>query len=232
MIALNLVDGRLKVPDSPFWLTLTCSRADQEWQDLPLQAAGGTTLAFAAHGVTGELRWTGVAATRADFEFAFAAAEPVRLRLALMAEGAERAFHVIPACLLGDNNHDLVRPKEFPTLHEPVEGNPAAAPLWEFRADRTACPVSLLCLSVGVAGLAVAPYADDPAAPEGFLRNGVWAALPATAGVSLGYGNDPLTFGNKQNFGPPTAHRSRAARTTGSLFWFPGAGRAGVHRGG
>ncbi|MFM1852214.1 MAG: hypothetical protein RIS54_1898 [Verrucomicrobiota bacterium] len=230
MIALNLVDGRLKVPDSPLWLALSCSRADQAWQDLPLSAAGGTSLSFSVNGVNGELRWSGAAATRADFELAFESADPVRLRLALVAEGEERAYHVIPACLLGDNNHDLVRPKEFPTLHEPVEGNPAAAPLWEFRADRAACPVSLLCLATGVAGLAVAPYANDAAAPEGFIRNGVFAALPATAGVSLGYGNDPLTFVNKQNFGPPTAHRSRAARTTGSLFWYPGAGREGVHR--
>lgn len=231
MIEFALIDGCLEtVGEMPLVLELRASSESGEWTFLPLAADGAKAYAFEAVGVHGTLRWTESSERNADYALAFTSEHPVRLRLAVSAKGGAKAFHVIPACLLGDNNHALVRPKEFPTLHAPVEDNPAAAPLWEFRADRTACPVSLICTADGVAGLAIAPYADDATAPDGFLRNGVFAALPATAGVSVGYGNDPLTFVNKQNFSLPTAQRSRGAQTTGSLYWLTGADRSAVHQ--
>ncbi len=231
MMQFSLNEGRL-VPTgaAPVALTLSASPAIDVWQVLPLHATGGQEFSFDAAGVRGTLRWHAVDATRADYVLEYVASAPVRLRLAFALNGGENGFHVIPACILGDNNHAIVRPNEFPTLHARVDGNQAAAPLWEFRADRAACPVSLVCGRAGVAGLSIAPYAVDAQAEEGFIRNGVFAALPDTGGVSLGYGNEPLTFVNKQLFRAPTAHRSVVARTEGSFHWLPGVDRSGVHR--
>lgn len=232
MLPLQLDHGRLSLPveTGAISLRLGASAEESEWLDLPLQAAGENRFTFQRDGVQGSLDWRPVAAERADYDLAFQSARPVRLRLEFAWKGEDGVFHLIPACLFGDNNHALVRPNEFPTLHKADPANPAAAPLWEFRADRAAYPVSMLCTPAGVVGLSVAPYADDPSAPEGFIRNGVFSRLPAGGGVSLGYANVPLTYVNKKMFSPTTAHRSTAARTTGSLYWLAGADRRGVHR--
>jgi len=211
-------------------LKLSDSGADGIWHDLPLKSDGENRYSFAEGEVQGKLAWTQIDDERADYNLEFTAAEPVRLRLEFSWGGTGDCFHLIPACMFGDNNHDLVRPNEFPTLHEAVAEEQGASPLWEFRADRAACPVSMLCTPAGVIGLSVEPYADDAASPDGFIRNGVLSRLPAAGGVSLGYGNDPFTYVNKMMFRDPTAHRSNGATTSGSLYWLPGDGKSAAHR--
>ena len=56
--------------------------------------------------------------------------------------------------------------------------------------------------SFGLAALAITPYGDLDRA--NYICNGVFSCLPASCGVSLGYGNWPLTFVNKREFAPPT----------------------------
>jgi hypothetical protein len=62
------------------------------------------------------------------------------------------------------------------------------------------------------------------------IRNGVFAALPDACGVSLGYGNDPLTFSEKTVFLPANADLSRGAEARGTIFAFAGGGRSDAHR--
>ena len=232
MRSLKFQKGRLSLPSNSETITLhlAASAADGAWHDLPLSAEDADRYSFDAHGVKGSLVWTEGMKERSDYELAFTSDEAVRLRLEFSWSGEAQGFHLIPACIFGDNNHELVRPNEFPTLHEPVEGNEAAAPLWEFRADRTACPVSMLCTADGVVGLSIDPYSDDANAADGFIRNGLFSRLQNAGGVSLGYGNDPLTYVNKIMFREPTAHRSVSAKATGSFYWMPGADRLGAHQ--
>ncbi len=211
-------------------LRLSGSATEGDWWPVTLEPEEATMFRIAAPGLTGRLCWSQHSAERWDYTCTFASERPVRLRLGFDLGGGNGAFHLIPACLFGDNNHDLVRRNEFPTLHEAVDGDQAAAPLWEFRADRAACPVSILCGEAGVVGLSIDPYAEDATAPEGFVRNGLFSALPQQGGVSLGYGNDPLTYENKTLFSAPTAHRSRKLQATGSLYLLPKAERSAAHR--
>lgn len=232
MPSLKLKKGRLSLSSGSEVITLhlNASAADGAWFEMPLSADGDDRYSFEAQGVRGSLVWSEVTKERRDYELAFTSDEEVRLRLEFSWSGAAQEFHLIPACIFGDNNHELVRPNEFPTLHDPVEGNQAAAPLWEFRADRAACPVSMLSTADGVLGLSIDPYADDENAEDGFIRNGLYSRLPNAGGVSLGYGNDPLTYVNKIMFREPTAHRSVSARATGSFYWLPRVDRSGAHR--
>jgi hypothetical protein len=139
-------------------------------------------------------------------------------------------FHLIPGNIHGDNNAAYVRPGEFPCLTRarPHERNCAA--LWEFRADRASHPVSILCCNGGAVGISIDPYSDCEEADDGFIRNGVVAALPNLFGVSLGYGNDPLTFSEKTAFLPATADLSHGASGSGTIYASPGNGRLAVHR--
>lgn len=160
----------------------------------------------------------------------FAAEFPTRLRLRVRLLDQQNLFHLIPANIHGDNNAQHVRPGEFPCL---TGANPAyknCSPLWEFRADRASHPVSILCCDSGAVGVSIDPYSTCEQAEEGFIRNGVFAALPDSCGVSLGYGNDPLTFFNKNSFLPATQHLARQASAAGMIFAFRGQDRRQAHK--
>src|SRR5205814_5728010 len=61
------------------------------------------------------------------------------------------------------------------------------------------------------------------------VANGIFAALPNAFGVSLGYGNDPLTFVEKTNFTAATSDLSRGASASGIIFAQRGKGRREAH---
>src|SRR6185503_2364662 len=153
-----------------------------------------------------------------------------RLRLRAAALYEHHLFHLIPGNIHGDNNAEHVRAGEFPCLTDarPAERN--CAPLWEFRADRASHPVSILCTAKGAVGISIDPYSDCDEADQGFIRNGVFAALPNEFGVSLGYGNDPLTFVEKTHFRPATADLCHGASASGTIYAFNGKGRVPTHR--
>ncbi len=168
-----------------------------------------------------------------DYDLSFESDAPRRLRLELSPTPTcptADCFHLIPACIFGDNNHAMVHPNEFPTLAQPSATNKAAAELWEFRADRASHPVSMVCASAGIFAISIDPYSADARQPDGFIRNGVLSRLPAGCGVSLGYGNTPFTFLDKRNFQPPTQHLTCGASAKGTIYIMPRVGRQAVHK--
>ena len=153
---------------------------------------------------------------------------PSRLRMTLSAlNGGEKPFHLIPCCIYGDNNADVVRPGEFPLLTDRFPGTRFCSPVWEFRADRAAQPVSMLCAEGFVYGASIDPYAEADDGAD--VRCGVFAELPATLGVTLGYTNRPVTFVNKQTEGQSLGDSTRKATSRGRIYRVPSADRTGVH---
>ncbi|MDW8263257.1 MAG: hypothetical protein RMJ35_12090 [Phycisphaerales bacterium] len=180
---------------------------------------------FDHKGVVGELALTR-AAGRIDYHLSFSAVFPTRIRLRLELKEQQDLFHLICGNIHGDNNAPHVRAGEFPVLAPDRLTEVNRARLWEFRADRSSHPVSILCCRTGAVGISIDPYSDCSQAPDGFIRNGVFAALPDAFGVSLGYGNDPLTFQEKTLFKPATSNLSHRAKAAGSIFAYRGGRRA------
>ena len=140
---------------------------------------------------------------------------PRQLRMRISVPGRENYFHVIPCNIYGDNHAAEAKPGEFPLLTNDHKGMSFCAPLWEFRADRAAMPLSALCWDGGVAAAAIEPYTDSD---RGTIRNGVFADLPDAFGVSLGYTNDPVTFKNRSVAVPSTRDTAREAAVTGRIY--------------
>jgi hypothetical protein len=157
---------------------------------------------------------------------------PIRTRLRLRATllDQENLFHLIPGNIHGDNNAPHVRPGEFPVLAGDRLSERNRAPLWEFRADRASHPVSILCCDAGAVGVSIDPYSDSDETDDRFIRNGLFAALPNAFGVSLGYGNEPLTFVEKTHFRPATADLVHTASARGTIYAARGPGRQAAHR--
>jgi hypothetical protein len=201
----------------------------QRWEELEIQpdSAG---LRASAEGLTAWLSIESIGTGRWSYALSFVSERRMRLRLELELPQTAPVFHLIPGCLFGDNNHAMVRPNEFPTLHPAVEGNAAAAPLWEFRADRASHPVSMLLGEGTLAAISIDPYCTAQTESERWGRNGLYARLPGSCGVSLGYGNDPLTFINKGLFGPATEFRSSVLSTEGQIWILPAEDRRAAHR--
>jgi len=197
------------------------------WNPLELVPDGGGYRGI-ADGVEVKLRFDGQVGTALPYQLHLHSKMPMRLRLELRLESSGDVFHLIPACIFGDNNHALVRPNEFPTLHPTEAGNQMSAPLWEFRADRASHPVSMVIGDCGLAALAITPYVDLDRA--NYICNGVFSCLPASCGVSLGYGNWPLTFVNKREFAPPTHQLVNEAKADGFLYLMPGGDRQIAHQ--
>lgn len=197
------------------------------WDELPLQRDGDAILAGNDHvRARLNLRPDG---EQIGYRLAFDSDHPTRLRLRVSLPEQEDLFHLIPGNIFGDNNAPHVAPGQFPCLSDARPDDSTCAPLWEFRADRAPLPVSILCCRAGAIGLSIDPYSDSTEAADGFIRNGLFAALPDAFGVSLGYGNEPLTFVEKTSFSPPTADRVTRAAATGRLFAIRGPGRQTAH---
>ncbi len=158
------------------------------------------------------------------------AAFPTRIRVWIERLDEMRdPFHLIPANIHGDNNAARAGPGQFPCLTDRNDARRDYSPLWEMRADRASHPVSMLCASEGVVAISCDPYSEDSTHADGFLRNGVFAALPNAFGVSLGYGNDPLTFHNRTVFTAAQRDLTLGATMRGSIHACHGAGRSAAH---
>jgi hypothetical protein len=157
----------------------------------------------------------------------------IRLKLSLMNE--MDLFHLIPCNIHGDNNFSKVRPGEFPLLTMEREKDIECSPFWEFRADRSSHPVSMLCCDRGTVGVTIEPYAYDTQGQ--LIRNGIFSELPNSFGVSLGYTNYPITYINHM-FGPEgkidysesTYSRAKVMRTRGKIYCIRGKGRLAAHQ--
>ena len=164
------------------------------------------------------------------FWMAFEASYDTRMKLEISLPGEEDYYHVIPCNIYGDNHAEEVRIGEFPLL---TQNHPEAAfcsPYWEFRADRAAMPLSALCCKKGTAAVSVDPYSEEEGREEGaYLKNGLFASLPDSFGVTLGYTNDPVTFLNRSVPAAATGSRGRKASVTGRIYALSGKGRLAIH---
>jgi len=198
------------------------------WVSLPM-TGDGAEASINTNDIHGELL---LSDEGEQIRFRLSFQSPYRTRVRLRAEllGQQRLFHLIPGDIHGDNNAAHVRPGEFPCLTSVTKGECNRAPLWEFRADRASHPVSILCCDNGAVGISIDPYSPCREIDGGFIRNGVFAELPGSFGVSLGYGNDPLTFVEKTHFQAATADLCRKATASGTIFAVRGGGRLAAHR--
>lgn len=177
-----------------------------------------------------------------DYEMGYIARDCTQMRMELSLLHEEDYFHLIPCNIYGDNNASQVHEGEFPLLTRQSSEDKFRSPRWEFRADRAAMPVSGLACRAGAVGISIAPYSDQVEGgrrntPDGehcdYIHNGVYAQLPHSVGVSLGYTNDPVTFTNKRTPTESTREMARTALAKGSLYFMrsdkEGKGRLRLH---
>lgn len=162
-----------------------------------------------------------------DYEIKAETGFETQVRLGIVMPQETEIFHVIPCTIYGDNNIDRVKPGEIPSLTEKYPGTGLCAPFWELRADRAAEPVSMMSDGERTVGISVDPYSRQG---EEWIHNGLFAALPAAAGISLGYVNLPATFIDKGNAGEITGQSVRKASAQGSIYLMEKGGRQEMHR--
>ena len=205
----------------------------EKWVEMaPEQGNGKETFSAEDDRVCVELVRTG---NGWDYRMRAAVDFDTRVHLEAALDGEEEAYHVIPCTIFGDGNIDHVKPGELPSLTEKYPGMRLCAPCWELRADRAAVPVSMMSLGEVTAGISVAPYSEEgsgiePQAAGRWVHNGVYASLPRTIGVSLGYRNRHCTFVDKGNAGESTWENVRSASAGGHIYLLTGQGRMDMHR--
>lgn len=162
----------------------------------------------------------------------------------LTLSGAQNPFHLIPGNINGDNNLAGAEPGHFPNLTREHPDNISCSTYWELRADRAPMPVSMLCFGGGLAAVSIDPYSEgapiDQPQSDNFIRNGLCAQLGTLGGsalesadgcgVTLGYGNLPVTFLNKDMWRDGTHHLSRGASASGFIFLESASSRQAAHR--
>lgn len=204
---------KLTLADTVLEVTFFC-RIEDTWVSVPESVCTSHGFAWDTDGALYRAAFTPQKNTLA-YRLYLNAQTPTQLRMQISVPGQNDYFHVIPCNIYGDNHAAEAKPGEFPLLTYDHPGMSFCAPLWEFRADRAAMPLSALCWDGGVAAVTVEPYA---ATDCGTIRNGVFAALPDAFGVSLGYTNDPVTFKNRSVAAPSTRDTAREAAVTGHIY--------------
>lgn len=155
--------------------------------------------------------------------------EPTRVGILLSLPGTTTetpVFHVLPGLLFGDNNLANVRAKSaFPHLtHNPLRGR-AFSPVWEFRADRCAMPLSAMCSEKAVIAISIDPYTQS-ISKSGKAESvvcGVMSMLaddhsPASCGVTLGYANLPYTFSYQNSFPASKEDSLSSGKISGRIY--------------
>lgn len=204
---------KLTLENQPLEVTFAC-RIEDAWVPVPDAACTADGFAWQLNGA----HYGAEFARQGDvlhYTLHMDTPTPTQLRMQLAVPGQTEYFHVIPCNIYGDNHAEEAKPGEFPLLTQAHHEVAFCAPLWEFRADRAAMPLSALCWNGGVAAVAVEPYSQSEA---GTIRNGVFAALPDAFGVSLGYTNDPVTFKNRSTAAPSTRNMACKAQTSGTIY--------------
>lgn len=164
-----------------------------------------------------------------EYELRLQSQLPTQLRMELELKKEEdygELFHLIPANIFGDNNLAKAQPGEYPMLTLEHGEDVFCSPFWEFRADRAAQPITVLCDREGAVGISVEPYTETE---DGFVRNGLRAELPNKIAVSLGYTNDPVTFLNKREYWPSSRDMLAKGIVHGRIYAIKGHGRLAAH---
>ncbi|MDD4525734.1 MAG: hypothetical protein PHX95_07815 [Lachnospiraceae bacterium] len=141
--------------------------------------------------------------------------EPTQVRIYLSLPGMKDYYHLIPCNIYGDNNAKDVKSGEFPLLTKADEEDVFRSPFWEFRADRASTPVSAICTEAGAVAISIDPYSQNK---NEIIHNGLFAELPDTCGVSLGYTNEPFSFVNKRTPGSSTSQDVASATVEGRIY--------------
>lgn len=161
------------------------------------------------------------------YKMGFDTSYETKLKLELELVKEKDLFHLIPCNIYGDNNAKEAKPGEFQLLTYDNQEFDFCSPYWEFRADRSATPLSALCCEKGVVGVTIKPYAELETA---YIHNGLFANLPNKFGVTLGYTNLPVTVINKRTHGPSTGETACKAETEGIIYALSGDGRLEIHK--
>ena len=146
------------------------------------------------------------------------------------------AYHVLPGLLFGDNNLENVLDKNaFHHLtNEPLKGK-AFSPMWEFRADRCAMPLSAMCSEKAVIAISIDPYAESNSEEQTTITCGVASMLaddeaPASCGVTLGYANLPYTYPYQGSFTPSLQEQLKIGKVSGRIYAEATGDRRSVNR--
>ncbi len=161
------------------------------------------------------------------YQMGFDAPYETKLKLELELQEENSYYHLIPCNIFGDNHADEAKPGEFPLLTYAHQDNSFCSPMWEFRADRAATPISALACEKGAVGISIEPYAKSG---DAFIHNGLFSGLPERFGVTLGYTNAPVTVINKRTPGEAKGDTAKKAVTEGTVYAFTGHGRLDIHR--
>lgn len=205
---------------------------DGKWQPLPLVAeyqsfkSGSPSLDL-------DLK---IEPSNEDFDYSirFISSFATRLQIYIEWRPCEPVYHLIPGLCHGDNNRkDDVR-GAFPHLAE-AGSLPGCSPELEFRADRSAYPLSLLIGRTCVFGVSTNPYSiDDECNEEHGISNGVGASLQVgedgpVAAVTLSYRNVPWTYLCQTRFEASTGRLILSGETSGRIYARSICGRLDVH---
>lgn len=204
---------------------------DGEWFEVPGECVTDRGLCYEWEGARYECSFSaGKESGITEYRMAFHAPFLTKLRLELELIGGEDYFHLIPCNIYGDNNAAEARPGEFPLLTEQYPGHKLCSPYWEFRADRAAMPLSVLCCTAGALGISADPYSEAVTeAGDRTIHNGLLAALPNRIGVTLGYTNLPVTVVNRSVEGLSRGDAAREAALAGTIYEREGRGRLEAH---
>lgn len=199
---------------------------DDEWFEIPNELVKETGFHYEINTAIYE----GVLEQKEDgiaYELKVNAPYRTKLKMELEVLGEEDYFHLIPCNIYGSNNENDVRPGEFPLLTNQYQGIRFCSPYWEFRADRAAMPMSILCCRKGAIGVSIDPYAT---CNQETIRNGVFAKLPNCFGVTLGYTNVPVTVKNKTVEELSIGDSAHVMSTKGTIYQSYGSGRLEAHK--
>lgn len=161
-----------------------------------------------------------------EYSITYSSKTKTSIVIEISCENNDDIFHLIPCNIHGDNNLEKAKPGYFPNLTTTHKNHITSSPIWEFRADRASHPVSIIATSNDAIGISVNPYMNDGK----LIKNGLYSKLPASAGVTLGYQNIPVTFTSKENMTPSTKDTCNNFNSIGHIYFIKGENRLSCHK--
>jgi len=153
--------------------------------------------------------------------------EPTRIGMFLSLPEIKQkdpVFHVLPGLLFGDNNLANVLDKNaFHHLTDARLKGKAFSPVWEFRADRCAMPLSAMCSENATIAISIDPYSEFGSDKSATVVNGASSMLadrntPASCGVTLGYANSPYTYPYQGTFNASVEDTLLSGKVSGRIY--------------
>ena len=204
------------------------------WKTLPITVDGNTIRSAGDISVECVLKPED---TFISYTLSLKSKNPTRIALLMnLPETTENSpvFHVLPGLLFGDNNlANVKRAGDFHHLTKARTGHRAFSPVWEFRADRAAMPISAMCAEKNSIAISIDPYAkaeNNRTVPCGLRSALASPNSPASCGVTLGYANFPYTYPFQTRFLPAKQAVLQAATVKGRIYAEATSDRRAVNR--